>query len=282
MATGFARGAAARGKRIAFGDPKTRTAIEYSYYSELIFRNNPNIAKPGQENAPDLEWHGFRRGHRIYNMQHGSDTRWVWNRKFRPPRGEMFFTSDEIEWGKRHGSDLVIIEPNVARGKTVGPNKQWSPERFRQVAITLKQSMKLNVRQFIYPGVEHRLEHAKPLDTPTFRHALAAMAHAKLVITGEGGMHHGAAAMNVPAVVIFGGFIPPEVTGYDDHINLAHGTACGNYIPCPHCAKAMEAITVDMVIQAAKTLLAPPPAPVTGPDEDIANGGASVPAEVAP
>jgi ADP-heptose:LPS heptosyltransferase len=111
------------------------------------------------------------------------------------------------------------------------------------------------VRQFIYGGARHRLHEANPLPVQNFRHALSMMRRAKLIVTSEGGLHHGAAAMGVPAVVIFGGFIPPQVTGYDMHINLAHGEACGRYTPCQHCKEAMEAISFEQVLGAVERLL---------------------------
>jgi hypothetical protein len=66
-------------------------------------------------------------------------------------------------------------------------------------------------------------------------------------------MHHGAAAMNIPAVVLFGGFVPPAVTGYDSHTNLTGGAefACGSFRYCEHCIAAMKAISVDEVVTAA-------------------------------
>jgi hypothetical protein len=71
-------------------------------------------------------------------------------------------------------------------------------------------------------------------------------------------MHHGAAAMGVPGVVLFGGFIPPQVTGYLMHANLTGGAeACGSLNPCPHCAAAMQAISVDEVLHHAMTWLCP-------------------------
>lgn len=255
MATGIARGAAARGKRIAFGDPNERKTIEWTHLSEQIFRGNPNIAPPGSEGASDLEWNPFRRGYRQYNKQHGSNTRWTWNYDFRPIPGEVFLTPEELAFGDKHGDGYILIEPNVASWKQVAPNKQWPQERFRQLGQRLTKLRFPPLRQFHYHSANCMLEHAKPIKTPTFRHALAAIRHARLVITGEGGMHHAAAAMGIPAVVIFGGFIPPEVTGYPGHENLAHGIACGNFIPCPHCAKAMDAITLDMVVEAAQRLL---------------------------
>jgi len=53
-------------------------------------------------------------------------------------------------------------------------------------------------------------------------------------------------------VVLFGGFIPPSVTGYAAHANLTGGAeACGSLKPCPHCRKAMEAISVEEVVEEA-------------------------------
>jgi ADP-heptose:LPS heptosyltransferase len=83
------------------------------------------------------------------------------------------------------------------------------------------------------------------------------LARAKLYIGAEGGLHHAAAALGVPAVVLFGGFIPPLVTGYETHINLTGGAqeACGSLKPCDHCRKAMDAISVEEVAAAARTII---------------------------
>jgi hypothetical protein len=55
----MARGAKARGKRIAFGDGQQ---IISSPWSEQIFRFNPNIARPGDERADDIEWIRHHKG----------------------------------------------------------------------------------------------------------------------------------------------------------------------------------------------------------------------------
>jgi hypothetical protein len=84
------------------------------------------------------------------------------------------------------------------------------------------------------------------------------MSRAALYIGGEGGLHHGAAAVGVGGVVLFGGFIPPEVTGYATHANLTGGAeACGSLDPCRHCAAAMQAIGVDEVLEHAMARLCP-------------------------
>ena len=54
----------------------------------------------------------------------------------------------------------------------------------------------------------------------------------------------------MPAVVIFGGFVPPIVTGYETHANLTGGAdACGSLFPCKHCLEALDAITVEEVLE---------------------------------
>jgi ADP-heptose:LPS heptosyltransferase len=70
----------------------------------------------------------------------------------------------------------------------------------------------------------------------------------------EGGMHHASAAVGVPAVVIFGGYISPKVTGYEGHINLFTGTGlgCGNSQPCE--CSCMAGITVGRVCEAVLSM----------------------------
>ena len=68
----------------------------------------------------------------------------------------------------------------------------------------------------------------------------------------EGGMHHAAAALKVPAVVFFGGANSVQSTGYEDHHNIGGDAPCGNWAPCAHCAEIMNATTPERVIQAVK------------------------------
>jgi ADP-heptose:LPS heptosyltransferase len=250
MATGFARGAKKRGKRIAFGDGRQ---IIWTHHSEGIFKNNPNIAPKGAELDKDIEWHPFYRGNRLYNSYDEANSRWIWNYDFRAPRGEVFFAQDEAAYGDRYGGDFVVIEPNVC-AKRSAPNKQWSTRRYHRLAQALKADG-VEVRQFHYPGMAFELPTVKLIKTPTFRHALAVLRRARLLVTCEGGLHHGAAAVNIPAVVIFGSFIPPEVTGYAGHENIAVPPACGSIRPCEHCALSLQTITLERVLEATRRLI---------------------------
>ena len=251
MASGLARGAAARGKRIAFGDG---ARIIWSAWEREILRLNPNVAPPGAEGAPDLEWIAHYKGHRLYNRP--TPERWIWNYDFRPVPGEVFFDDQELSFGRACGGGYVVIEPDVPL-KDVADNKRWHKARFVEVAARLLATGR-EVVQFSRDGSGSPLvPGVRIIVTPTFRHALAALSRAALYIGPEGGLHHGAAAMGVPAVVLFGGFIPPEVTGYAGHTNLfTGGTACGARRPCAHCREAMDAITPQMVVDAAERILA--------------------------
>lgn len=252
MGSGMARGAAVRGQRIAFGNGRE---IIWDHHSAMVFRNNPNVAPPGSERATDLEWLPFYKGHRLYNRREGN--RWIWNYEFRAVPGEMFFSDEELEFAAKLAPGFILIEPNVPQFKSVAVNKTWPLDRYQRVAADFMRSGRA-VRQFHYPGGQ-RLMNVPGIKAPSFRHALAALARAAVYVGPEGGLHHGAAAVGIPAVVLFGGFIPPAVTGYAMHANLTGGAAaCGSLKRCRHCLEAMKAISVSEVEDACRRYLQPP------------------------
>ena len=85
--------------------------------------------------------------------------------------------------------------------------------------------------------------------TPTFQDACTALSGAAAAVLPEGGLHHAAAALGVPAVVIFGGVCSPANTGYGPHVNLyePHGSPCGQRVACAHCRRALAAIGPETV-----------------------------------
>ena len=231
-------------KRLAFGDGKK---IIWGPWSAEIFANNPHVARPGDERyARDLYWVDYYKGHRNYNSLNKSRTRWLWNYQFVPAPGEIYFSPFEIQFAKTVGNGFILIEPNLPWHKSVAVNKDWGLARYQAVADRLRAAGH-DVVQFSHG--RDRLEGVRVIVTPTFRHAMAALSKAKAAVLPEGGLHHAAAALNVPAVVLFGGFIPPSVTGYTMHVNLTGGVdeACGSLSACHHCRKALDRITVDEV-----------------------------------
>lgn len=252
MATGMAKGAANRGKRVAFGDGQK---ILWDHYSEQIFRGNKNIAAPGSERDADLEWINFYRGNRLYNRESAGtqNRKWIWNLDFKAIPGEIHFSHDEDKFADRVGQGFIAIEPNVPDHKLVANNKRWTFWRYNKVARYLR---KAGHRVIQFQHGPHRLDQVEQIKSPSFRHAARMLQNASLYIGPEGGLHHAAAAVGCRAVVLFGGFIPPAVTGYDSHTNLTGGAeACGSLTNCPHCAKAMEAIDVMQVYNAAESYM---------------------------
>jgi ADP-heptose:LPS heptosyltransferase len=149
----------------------------------------------------------------------------------------------------RYGLVDVLIEPNVPLFKTVAPNKQWPAIRYQKVADELRKRG-FRVAQPYYQMARTTLKGVEQLKVQNFRQALALLRNVKLYIGPEGGLHHGSAAMAVNAVVIFGGFIPPSITGYASHSNLAGSDDfCGSLTVCAHCRDAMARIEAEQVIE---------------------------------
>lgn len=250
IATSLALGAASRGKKIAFGN---KVQLIWDHNSEQIFRGNPNIAFPGQERGPDVQWIYYYKGRRGYNKQ--GVGHWIWNLEWKCTPGEIFLNDAETTAGDRQGKGFIVIEPNVESWKPSSPNKDWGRSKYQEVATKLIADGH-QIIQFTYPKGGAPLRGVKPVPTQNFRDAMAVMRNSSLYIGPEGGLHHGAAAVGIPAVVLFGGFIPPAVTGYDTHTNMVGSDLfCGSFSACRHCFDAMASISVDAVYKAAKERL---------------------------
>lgn len=247
IGTGLARGAQARGKRIAFGDG---TKIQWGPWCAEMFRLNPNIAPPGAERSPDIEWVDHYKGHRLYNRQ--DHRRWIWNYDFKVTPGEFFFDKNELHRAAKYvPKSFILMEPNVPWQKTVHPNKDWGEVNYQTIADCL-MGQGYAIKQFRHKNSRRLIKGARTIETTSFRDAISILSKAALYIGPEGGLHHASAAVHIPAVVLFGGFIPPIVMGYDNQTCLTGGAeACGNMDPCKHCAEAMKSITVGEVLDAA-------------------------------
>src|SRR5262245_13082820 len=246
MATGFARGAVARGKRIAFGDGRK---LIWGPWCQEAFKNNPNIARRPDE--PGVEWCDYYKGHRLYNRLDPARRRWMWNYDFKAKPGEFYFGADEYQFFPMPGA--VLIEPNVPWHKSVAVNKDWGLERYQHVVERLRGAG-WRVLQSSYG--EKRLHNVDVIKVKSFREAAALVAAVDLLITPEGGLHHAAAGVGTRAIVIFGGFIPPQVTGYEFHINFTGGAeACGSLGKCQHCRQALDRIDVEEIYAIANAEL---------------------------
>ena len=94
-----------------------------------------------------------------------------------------------------------------------------------------------------------------PVKTGHFLDGAGLLAISNTSLLPEGGLMHAAAALNIPSVIIFGGFSSPDNTGYDLHKNLYIGAEpCGAREYCKHCASAMKKISPRLVTKKLKSL----------------------------
>lgn len=169
--------------------------------------------------------------------------------------GRIYLTPSELQLAEETKKKLghyIIVEPALVNSN---PNKEWGVEKYQEVLRRFPDE------QFVQMGPAapaRLLEGAYWVQTSTYRDACAVLSAARAALLPEGGLHHAAAALGVPAVVIFGGHTHPDSTGYDGHINLVSDipeTPCGRYAPCPHCREAMDSICVITVVDALGKIL---------------------------
>lgn len=216
-----------------------------------VWENNPRIAQ--QDEVGDFQ-ELRARGSNNMRPYHTAKTaeRWHYNQDFRPDVGELYFSDAEREFGAK-GAGRIILEPHIKPGAS--PNKDWGWVRWNKLA-GLMQKAGMRVTQLGDHGTR-LLDGADFIATPNFRMAAAVLERAHAAVLPEGGTHHASAALGIPAVVIFGGYIGVETTGYPMHRNLGVtvADACGMRVPCKHCAAAMAAITPEQVMLELESIL---------------------------
>lgn len=185
----------------------------------------------------------------------------VYYKKYEPIPAPYVVSDDESAVAdavlKANGitGQFVVINPDT-KNTTLSSNKDWGFGNWQELTNLLKDDVAV-VR--LKPtssttDVSGRVEYKEPeiegainIPTSSARAAFAVASKASLIITPEGGLHHFAAAVGVPAMVIYGSVISPESTGYKDckqryyYFNDDHAP-CGRQSHCSRCRDAMNAI----------------------------------------
>lgn len=251
-------------------DPKARRVVVVDRHGRPrwhpLWEGNPRIVRPGSidrseryrvlRNAawtrPYIDWHRMRAefaevyGNRPFTTKGIRDPRLPWRfSRYRVKRGELYTKRLEPR-------GYVIIEPHHKRG--VSPNRDWGFERWQRVVDAVEADwVQINARGAqVLRGVRHE-------PGESFLRACELLSGARLYVGPEGGLYHAAAALGVPSVAIFGGFVSPETQGYDDCVNLYEpmdgASPCGQRVACRHCADAMARITPERAIGAVEEIL---------------------------
>jgi hypothetical protein len=236
MASGDAKEANERtGKKVKLGD-----GVRMSWDGQ-VFANNPRMAS---NSDTDIVWVKNYQGHRPY-LKGTKNGRLLFNDDYKPRVGEVYFNQLEKKNIDKIDKDYIVVEPNVKRVYAHTVNKAWHGwEELFKHDLPWLQLGDVTVKRY-----------TKWKETNTFREALQVLSKAKLFIGTDGGLHHAAAALGIPSVVIWTGFTSPRHLGYDTHTNIHDGSEpCGTYDGvCQHCLLKSKAITVEQVLDAVNT-----------------------------
>ena len=149
---------------------------------------------------------------------------------------------------------IIFIEPHVK--KRLGyENRDWGFHNWQKVVDELTSSYAF--LQITYAERE-TIKGSININGLNFRTSSAILSMCDLFLGTEGGMAHAAAATNRKAVVIWGGHISPDITGYDFHNNLYNIhplSPCGSKNVCKHCYEGLKKITTGEVIKEIKKIL---------------------------
>lgn len=177
----------------------------------------------------------------------------------RDHRGTLHLPVEAIRYGealaRRHGP-FVIVGADTGRGAS--PNKEWGWDRYVGLVRLLREQLPtLTPVRLRGPTSEDPLPGCEEESPSSFVSACGAVAAAEAYVGAEGGLHHAAAYLGTRAVVLFGHFISPEVTGYPEHVNLTGGAGgmCGSWIPCEECERAMDQIHPGNVVRHVRRVL---------------------------
>jgi ADP-heptose:LPS heptosyltransferase len=220
-----------------------------------IWRDNPVILNPQRESWKDALAVQSGPGCRPYIVYPFSEqTGWTFNKAFRcrDHIAKLYLTPEE--WARGMNARLkygpyVLIEPF-----TKHQNFRWSLERWHQLVAACPD---LTFVQHVH--ADSPLVIGAFVEQATFREACGLVASAAVYVRSESGMCHAAAALGTRQVTLFGGCMDPEVMGYYPRqtvlADTGEGSPCGRWLPCDHCAAAMDRLTVGEVVRALRARL---------------------------
>jgi len=154
----------------------------------------------------------------------------------------------------------VAIHSSCLTARYPIANKQWPVERMQAVAAALAGEVDFvqlgSPQDPDLPGAEDR--RGIPL-----LDAARELAGCDLFVGLVGFLMHLARAVECPAVIVYGGREPPEITGYSCNTNLADRPPCApcwQYSRCDHERRCLTAIAPESVVAAVRRALADRPA----------------------
>jgi hypothetical protein len=226
-----------------------------------LWQNNPRIAQAGMifpaDRRPLIVKNGARcRPYIDYERMKADFGRafpsGCYDVRFKHEKTPWRFTDHKVKKGELYTRKMakraiVVIEPHCKPHQR--HQRDWGWKNYQAVVDAIDADwVQINA-----PGAP-LLDGVRHLPAPTPLAACELLSGAWAYFGPEGGLYHAAAALDVPAVAIFGGFVSPATQGYDDpqYVNFFEEmdgeSPCGQRVECGHCVRAMRKITPEMVI----------------------------------
>jgi len=163
--------------------------------------------------------------------------------------------------GERPTERRVVLNPGAG-----WPNKQWPPDRFGAVAAGLRKRRHLQSvvtwgpgEEFLARAVVESSEGAAELaPATTLPQLMSILASAALVVSGDTGPIHLAAAAGAPIVGLYGPTDPARNGPWsvsDVTVSRFSGCVCHHKRRCHRATRCLDDITVEEVLAAAETRL---------------------------
>ena len=259
-------------KQIIIGNFEKRLLVE-----SIIYKNNPHITTSEElDNNKPVHFVNNHNENRPYiDWQKTNLKNYKWNFNFKSTPGQIFFSKEEVNfakkilteaqenWHKKKNKSynkIIFIEPTSTKIRDQElyfkhRNKDWGLKNWQKLSDILQEEH-LVIQSVHNEGIELNNIFTCQVD---FRIACALISKSNIFIGPEGGLGHASAALAKPAVIIFGGWIHPSITGYDFHENIyidIKGSPCGAVgYECKHCKECMKNITLDQVIFSINKIL---------------------------
>lgn len=144
---------------------------------------------------------------------------------------ELFLTDKEVNDAKRnYPFNYIVTCPEGKQGFTAN-RKEWGFNNFQLLSNLFEE---IEVIQ-IGSKDDRLLENVIDARGLSIRES-AAILHGSMFFLGlEGGLMHLAKSVGVKGIILYGGFIKPEISGYDDFLNIYKEVHCS---PCFNSNKA--------------------------------------------
>ena len=177
----------------------------------------------------------------------------------------LYCTEEEKDWAKEQlgNGPRVAINPGAAYGSA----KRWFPERFAEVANSIRREFGMDIllvggpaEREIGDDIVSRMPE-KPLDMigrTSVRQMMSLLSQCRLMVTNDSGPMHVAAALGIPVVALFGPTDHTTTSPLSDAVRIVRkDTECAPCLKrvCPTDQRCMTAIDPGDVMVSVRSLL---------------------------